>query len=228
MIRLQGVSRDYRMGEKVIHALQEVDLNIESGDYLSIVGPAGAGKSILLRILGLLERPSGGRYFFEDREVGYLDDEARARLRLEHIGLVFQFFHLVPRLSAAQNVELPLILAGVAPAERRERVMAALEAWGLAKQAVHRPDQLSDGQRQRVAIARATIMRPALLLADEPTGNLDPQSEHEVIELLERMNQDEGITLVVATHDPAIGDRARRRIRLVDGHIVDQDALVEF
>ncbi len=228
MIRLQGVSRDYRMGEEVVHALREVDLTIEAGDYLSIMGPSGSGKSTLLHILGLLDRPSGGRYFFEDREVSHLDDEAQARLRLERIGFVFQFFHLVPRLSAAQNVELPLILAGVAPSERRERVMTALESLGLADRAGHRPDQLSGGQRQRVAIARATIMRPALLLADEPTGNLDQQSGHEVIELLERMNQEEGITLVVVTHDPAIGDRARRRIRLVDGRIVDQDALVEF
>ena len=228
MIRLQGVSRDYRMGEEVVHALREVDLTIEAGDYLSIMGPSGSGKSTLLHILGLLDRPSGGRYFFEDREVSHLDDEAQARLRLERIGFVFQFFHLVPRLSAAQNVELPLILAGVAPSERRERVMTALESLGLADRAGHRPDQLSGGQRQRVAIARATIMRPALLLADEPTGNLDQQSGHEVIELLERMNQEDGITLVVVTHDPAIGDRARRRIRLVDGRIVDQDALVEF
>jgi len=228
VIRLQGVSRDYRMGEEVVHALREVDLTIEAGDYLSIMGPSGSGKSTLLHILGLLDRPSGGRYFFEDREVSHLDDEAQARLRLERIGFVFQFFHLVPRLSAAQNVELPLILAGVAPSERRERVMTALESLGLADRAGHRPDQLSGGQRQRVAIARATIMRPALLLADEPTGNLDQQSGHEVIELLERMNQEEGITLVVVTHDPAIGDRARRRIRLVDGRIVDQDALVEF
>ena len=228
MIRLEKVSRDYPMGETVVHALREVDLTIPRGDYLSIMGPSGSGKSTLLHILGLLDRPTAGKYFFEDQEVGGLDDVAQARLRLERIGFVFQFFHLVPRLTAAQNVELPLILAGVAPSERRERVMAALEALDLADRAGHRPDQLSGGQRQRVAIARATIMRPALLLADEPTGNLDQCSGQEVIELLEAMNEDQGITLVVVTHDPAIGGRARRQVELVDGRIIRQDTLVEL
>ncbi len=228
MIRLEKVSRDYPMGETVVHALREVDLTIPRGDYLSIMGPSGSGKSTLLHILGLLDRPTAGKYFFEDQEVGGLDDVAQARLRLERIGFVFQFFHLVPRLTAAQNVELPLILAGVAPSERRERVMAALEALDLADRAGHRPDQLSGGQRQRVAIARATIMRPALLLADEPTGNLDRHSGEEVIELLESLNEDQGITLVVVTHDPAIGGRARRQVELVDGRITRQDALVEL
>jgi len=228
MIRLEKVSRDYPMGETVVHALREVDLEIPRGDYLSIMGPSGSGKSTLLHILGLLDRPTAGRYFFEGREVSGLDDAAQARMRLERIGFVFQFFHLVPRLTAAQNVELPLILAGVAPAERRERVMAALEALDLADRAGHRPDQLSGGQRQRVAIARATIMQPDLLLADEPTGNLDQHAGQEVIELLESMNEDQGITLVVVTHDPDIGGRARRQVELVDGRITRQDVLVEL
>ncbi len=228
MIRLEQVSRDYPAGETVVHALREVDLTIPRGDYLSIVGPSGAGKSTLLRILGLLDRPTTGRYFLEDREVGGLDDVVQARLRLERVGLVFQFFHLVPRLTAAQNLELPLILAGVAPSERRERVMALLEALDLAGCAGQRPDQLSAGRRQRLAIARATIMRPALLLADEPTGHLDPHSGAEIIELLESLNEDQDITLVVATQDPVIADRARRRVELVDGCIVRQDALVEW
>jgi len=219
MIQLAGVSRTYRVGGEAVHALRGVDLAIGAGEYLSIMGPSGSGKSTLLHVLGLLDRPTGGRYEFEGRDIASLDDAALARLRRERIGFVFQFFHLIPRLTAAQNVELPLVLAGVAPAERRARVRALLAACGLEERAEHRPDELSGGQCQRVAIARAMAMRPRLLLADEPTGNLDRATGQDVMALLEAV-RGAGGTLVVVTHDPDIGTRAPRRLRMVDGAIV--------
>jgi putative ABC transport system ATP-binding protein len=202
----------------VVRALEGADLSIPDGDYVAIMGPSGSGKSTLLHLLGCLDRPTAGSYRLDGREVGALGEEELAAVRGHRIGFVFQFFHLVPRLTAAANVELPMLLAGVRPAERRERVKAALAAVGLSDRADHRPDQLSGGQRQRVAIARATVMKPAIVLADEPTGNLDRASGQEIIELLERMNR-EGLTLIVVTHDPEVGHRARRIVRLVDGRI---------
>lgn len=219
MITLEGVHRVFQVGDQAVHALDDVNLHIEPGEYVSIMGPSGSGKSTLLNLLGLLDVPTSGCYRFCDSNVNDLDDEAQARLRREQIGFVFQFFHLVPRLSAAENIELPMILGGVEPAERRTRVAQALADVDLTDRAAHRPDQLSGGQRQRVAIARATIMQPSLLLADEPTGNLDRHSGHEVIELLERL-QAQGIALLVVTHDPELGARASRKIHMVDGHIV--------
>ena len=219
MIQLAGVSRTYRVGGEAVHALRGVDLAIGAGEYLSIMGPSGSGKSTLLHVLGLLDRPTGGRYEFEGRDIASLDDAALARLRRERIGFVFQFFHLIPRLTAAQNVELPLVLAGVAPAERRARVRELLAACGLEERAEHRPDELSGGQCQRVAIARAMAMRPKLILADEPTGNLDRATGQDVMALLEAV-RGAGGTLVVVTHDPDIGARAPRRLRMVDGAIV--------
>jgi len=222
VIELQGIERVFLVGDQRVHALDGVNLAVQPGEYLSIMGPSGSGKSTLLNILGLLDRPSAGRYLLDGREVSALNDEEQARVRRSRIGFVFQFFHLVPRLTAAENVALPLVLGGVPPTQRHERVERALEAVGLSDRAEHRPDQLSGGQRQRVAIARATVTEPALLLADEPTGNLDRHSGHEVVTLLERLNA-EGITLLVVTHDPDLGARARRRIRMVDGRI-DNDA----
>ena len=219
MIELDAIDRTFMVGEQAVHALKGVSLNIDPGEYLSIMGPSGSGKSTLLHILGLLDRPDSGRYLLEGRDVTALSDDEQARMRREHIGFVFQFFHLVPRLSAAENIGLPLMLAGTAPEVRRARVAAALAAYGLADRAHHRPDQLSGGQRQRVAIGRATIMEPGLLLADEPTGNLDRASGHEVIELLEGLNR-HGITLIVVTHDPALGQRAPRQLQMVDGAVV--------
>jgi putative ABC transport system ATP-binding protein len=219
VIELEGVSRAFQVGGQTVHALQEVSLTLGRGEYVSVMGPSGSGKSTLLNVLGLLDHPTRGAYRLDGQDVTTLDDATLARIRRERIGFVFQFFHLVPRLTAAENVELPLTLAGVSVAQRRERVRDALAAYGLADRMAHRPDQLSGGQRQRVAIARATVMAPALLLADEPTGNLDRASGQEVVRLLEGLVE-RGITLVLVTHDPELGQRARRRVRMLDGRVV--------
>jgi len=223
MIRLAGVSRTFQVGDQPVHALRDIDLSLAHGEYAAIMGPSGSGKSTLLNILGLLDRPDAGTYMLNGTETTTLGEEQRARLRRDTIGFVFQSFHLIARLSAAENVELPLVLAGVPSRERRERVAHILEAVGLTDRAHHRPDQLSGGQRQRVAIARATIMEPGLILADEPTGNLDRASGQEVIGTLEALNA-RGLTLLVVTHDAEIGQRARRRIRMDDGAVVEDDA----
>jgi putative ABC transport system ATP-binding protein len=182
------------------------------------MGPSGSGKSTLLNIIGLLDRPDSGVYRLDDVTATELNDTQQAAVRRHKIGFVFQFFHLVPRLTAAENVELPLILAGVDPNERKKRLGQALEALGIADRARHRPDQLSGGQRQRVAIARATIMRPGIILADEPTGNLDRASGNDVLDILENLNK-EGKILIMVTHDPELGRRARRQIQMLDGRI---------
>jgi len=225
MITLENIQRIFQVGDQQVHALRDVNLHIEVGEYLSIMGPSGSGKSTLLNLLGLLDRPTGGRYLLNGADATALSDTQQARLRRDQIGFVFQFFHLVPRLTAAQNIELPLVLAGVAGEERKAKVQAVLEAMGIADRAHHRPDQLSGGQRQRVAIGRATVMNPGLLLADEPTGNLDRASGHEVVGILEQLNA-RGITLLVVTHDPELGQRARRRIHMVDGAIVSDNGTV--
>ena len=218
MIRLDGINRSFQVGGEWVHALRDINLEIPAGDYLSIMGPSGSGKSTLLNVIGLLDRPDDGRYQLDDVVTADLDDEGRADLRRNKIGFVFQAFHLIPRLSAADNVGLPLVLAGIDPNLRRQRVAVLLKQMNLSDRAEHRPDQLSGGQRQRVAIARALVMQPTVLLADEPTGNLDLHSGHEVINTLEAMNT-QGITLLVVTHDPAIGERAKRTIHMVDGEI---------
>lgn len=223
MIELRDVHRTFEVGGRPVRALREVDLLIEDGDYVSVMGPSGSGKSTLLNILGCLDRPTSGSYVLDGREVARLDETELSRVRRHKIGFVFQAFHLVPRLTAAGNVELPMIFAGIERSERAERVAAALAAVGLADRAHHRPDQLSGGERQRVAIARAVILGPSILLADEPTGNLDTLSGGEVVALLERMNAG-GLTLVVVTHDPSIGGRARRRVRLHDGAVAAIEA----
>jgi putative ABC transport system ATP-binding protein len=221
VIALERINRVFQVGDQQVHALRDIDLSVEAGEYLSLMGPSGSGKSTLLNILGLLDRPSAGRYLLDGRDVTGLNDEQQARVRREKIGFVFQFFHLVPRLTAQANVELPMVLGGVAPAERARRAGALLAQYGLADRAHHRPDQLSGGQRQRVAIARATVMQPAVLLADEPTGNLDRASGKEVVQILERLHE-HGVTLIVVTHDPELGRRAHRQLSMVDGAI-DQD-----
>ncbi len=219
MIRLVDICRTYDLGGNPVRALVDVTEEIASGEHLAIMGPSGSGKSTLLHVLGCLDRPDAGRYELDGRDVSALDDDALSLLRRHTIGFVFQSFHLVPRLTARENVELPMVFAGVPAAERRERAMAKLRAVGLEPRASHRPDQLSGGERQRVALARATVLEPKLLLADEPTGNLDGASGRHVLEILSRMNAD-GLTLVVVTHDPAVARRARRLIVLRDGHVV--------
>lgn len=226
MIALEGVWRTYPMGEGVVHALRDITLTIDPGEHLALIGPSGSGKSTLLHILGCLDRPTRGRYRFEGREVGALPDGERSLLRRNRIGFVFQFFHLLPRLTALGNVELPMLFGGISRDERRERASRALAAVGLLPRAAHRPDQLSGGERQRVAIARAVAMNPAVLLADEPTGNLDRASAQEVMGLLEEMNR-QGLTLVVVTHDPVLAGRARRIVHLTDGAMTGAPAPAE-
>lgn len=218
MIELQGISRRFQVGNEAVHALQHVDLVVQPAGYVAVMGPSGSGKSTLLNIIGLLDRPDKGVYLLEAQDTTALNDRQQAAVRRHKIGFVFQFFHLVPRLTAAENVELPLVLAGLEADERKQRVQQALEALGIADRARHRPDQLSGGQRQRVAIARATIMRPGIILADEPTGNLDRASGREVIDILEDLHR-QGMTLIMVTHDPELGRRAQRRIQMLDGGI---------
>jgi len=223
MIRLEGLCRDFQVGDQVVHALDHLDLKIESGEYASIMGPSGSGKSTLLNMLGLLDSPTAGNYWLDDISTATMNDDELAAVRQKKIGFVFQSFHLIPRMSAFENVELPMVLAGMPPRERREKVASALERVGLSGRVKHRPDQLSGGERQRVAMARAIVMKPAILLADEPTGNLDSRSGKEIVETMEELNR-QGLVLVIVTHDPAVGGRARRKIRMEDGRIVTDDA----
>ena len=222
MMELRGICREYEVGGETVHALDHVDLTIKPGEYISIMGPSGSGKSTLLNVLGLLDRPNSGTYLLQGEDVSQMDDDSLAEHRQKHIGFIFQFFHLIPRLSAQENVELPLVLLGTSPRERRERATAVLKSVGLGHRLDHRPDQLSGGERQRVAIARAIIMQPAYLLADEPTGNLDSKSGGEIMQIIEQLNRD-GIALLIVTHDPIIGNRAQRHLNLRDGKIVGDD-----
>ena len=216
LIELSGIERVFQLGDSEVHALRRLDVSIAAGEYVAVMGPSGSGKSTLLNLLGLLDRPNAGVYRLEGKDVTTLSPEEQARVRSERIGFVFQSFHLVPRLTAAENIALPMTLAGIAPPLRAERVKQALKDYGLENRADHRPDQLSGGQRQRVAIARATIMQPAVILADEPTGNLDRATGEEVMRLLEELNA-RGVTLIVVTHDTALGARARRQLLMEDG-----------
>ena len=219
MMELRDICREYKVGTETVRALDHVDLKIQPGEYISIMGPSGSGKSTLLNVLGLLDRPTAGTYLLEGEDVSSLDDDALAEHRQRQIGFIFQFFHLVPRLTALENVELPLVLAGTAPRARRERAVSILESMGLKTRLDHRPDQLSGGERQRVAIGRAIVMQPRFVLADEPTGNLDSRSGGEIMQIIEQLNR-EGIALLIVTHDPVIGGRAHRHLTLRDGKIV--------
>jgi putative ABC transport system ATP-binding protein len=219
LIALNGIERTFYLGDSQVHALRNVNLTISRGEYIAVMGPSGSGKSTLLNLIGLLDRPDAGTYQLEGRDVTTLAPDELAKVRSERIGFIFQSFHLVPRLTAAANIELPLTLAGIPAAERTKRVEQALKEYGLTDRAQHRPNELSGGQRQRVAIARATVQRPAVLLADEPTGNLDRVTGEEVVRLLEALNA-QGMTLIVVTHDHALGARARRQIRMEDGNVL--------
>jgi len=222
MIAFDNVSRIFEVGDQQVAALRDISLTLGQGEYVSLMGPSGSGKSTLLNLIGLLDRPSSGTYLLEGRNVSDLDDRQQAEVRSQKIGFVFQSFHLVPRLTAAQNIELPMMLAGISVAERQARVRELLQNYGLSERADHRPDQLSGGQRQRVAIARATVMNPRILLADEPTGNLDQATGREVMKLLENLVT-QGITLVIVTHDVEIGARAQRQLHMLDGRILSDD-----
>jgi len=223
MIRLSAITRTFHMGDQTVYALNGINLHIASGEYVSIMGPSGSGKSTLLNIIGLLDRPDSGRYELDDRLITDLSETEQAQIRREKIGFVFQSFHLIPRLTAAENIELPLILNGMPQEQRQIRVNDALQAFELKQRASHRPAELSGGQRQRVAIARATIMRPSVILADEPTGNLDHQIGAEVMALLENLHHT-GTTLIVVTHDRELGARAHRQIGMRDGKILTDQA----
>ena len=222
MIQLENIQREFVVGDQIVHALQDINLIVSQGEYLSIMGPSGSGKSTLLNVIGLLDRPNSGTYKLDDQEITSFSDDQLAEVRQKKIGFIFQFFQLLPRLTAQENVELPMVLSGINPAERNRRARETMEALDIQDRAHHRPDQLSGGQQQRVAIARATVMQPNVILADEPTGNLDRHSSSEVVAILEQLNQD-GMSLIVVTHDPEIGKRAKRQIRMVDGRIENDD-----
>lgn len=218
MIKLENIRRNFQVGEQIVHALDDVTLNIDAGEYVSIMGPSGSGKSTLLNLLGLLDRPSSGTYRLNDQDITQLSDIRQAQVRNREIGFVFQMFHLIPRLTAAENIELPLMLAGMEPEQRHAQVAHVLEELNLSNRSHHKPEQLSGGQRQRVAIARATVTQPKVILADEPTGNLDHQSGQDVIRILEGLN-DRGMTLILVTHDQEMGQRARHQLRMLDGRL---------
>ncbi len=218
MIELEHISRTFDVGGRPVHALVDISEEIADGEHIAIMGPSGSGKSTLLNVLGCLDRPSSGTYRLDGDDVSQLSDAELTAIRRHKIGFVFQFFHLVHRLSAVGNVELPLIFEGVGRSERRRRAHETLASLGLAERAEHRPDQLSGGEMQRVALARAMVTRPKVLLADEPTGNLDTASGRQILDILDGLNS-EGLTLVVVTHDPAVAERADRVIVLVDGSI---------
>jgi putative ABC transport system ATP-binding protein len=225
MIRLREITRCFQIGEQQVLGLDRLSLDVAAGEYLAVMGPSGSGKSTLLNILGLLDAPNAGEYWLNGEATATLSEERRAELRSRWIGFVFQSYHLIPRLNALENIELPMLLAGIEPAERCRRSAALVERLGLGERIAHRPAELSGGQRQRVAIARAMVMQPLLLLADEPTGNLDSHSGAEVIALLEELNAD-GLTLLVVTHDAVLAGRARRQIHMRDGCILAEPSLV--
>jgi putative ABC transport system ATP-binding protein len=220
MIEIEQMWRTYKMGSAEVNALKGVSLTVKQGDHLAVVGTSGSGKSTLLHILGCLDSPTSGSYRFGGQDVDTLDEDQLSLLRRYHIGFVFQFFHLLARLTALGNVEVPMLLAGIDRAQRQQRARQALTDVGLEHRLDHRPDQLSGGERQRVAIARAVVMGPKILLADEPTGNLDRSSAAEVMELIERMNRN-GLTMVVVTHDMAVAERAGRIVKMDDGEMAE-------
>jgi putative ABC transport system ATP-binding protein len=226
LIVTEGLARDYRLGPHVVHALRGVSVSIERGEFVAVMGPSGSGKSTFMNILGCLDTPTGGRYLLDGVDVGRLDRDARARIRNSRVGFVFQQFNLLPRTTALENVELPLLYAGVGARERRRRARERLAAVGLAERESHQPSQLSGGQQQRVAIARALVNDPAVLLADEPTGNLDTRTSAEILTLLQRLNRG-GITVVLVTHEPDVAAHAGRILTFRDGRLLRDERVDE-
>ncbi len=219
IIHMQQVHKRYGLNGAEVHALRGVDVTITAGEFVAIMGPSGSGKSTLMNIIGCLDLPDTGTYYLNDEDVTALGEDALARIRNRTVGFVFQSFNLLPRTSALENVETPLIYAGIEKRERQHRARTLLENFGLADRQHHLPNQLSGGQQQRVAIARALANRPSILLADEPTGNLDTTTGEEVMDILEALNRDEGITVIVITHEPEVTGRAQRRLALLDGRL---------
>ncbi|MHC1781428.1 MAG: ABC transporter ATP-binding protein [Anaerolineaceae bacterium] len=226
IVKVQNVTRVYKIGDVETQALRGVSLTIESGEFTALVGPSGSGKTTLLQILGCLDQPTSGEVYINGKEVSRLTRNQRADMRKASIGFIFQFFALIPTLTAYENIEMPLLLNGTGPAERRTRVIELLQAVELTDRSHHRPDQLSGGQQQRVAIARALATRPALILADEPTANLDTANGQQLMEIMTRLNQETGVTFVFATHDPRVVKYARREIKLRDG-LIDENHVGE-
>ena len=220
LISIEGVSKTYRMGTARVDALKNVSCRIGEGEYVAIVGPSGSGKSTLMNVIGCLDTPSGGTYRLAGELVSGLDDERLAAVRNSRIGFVFQTFNLLPRLTALDNVAMPLTYAGLRKSARRERAWRAIERVQLKERALHRPNELSGGERQRVAIARALVANPSIVLADEPTGNLDQKVGREIIALFEALNVQHGVTMIMVTHDRELAARARRRIEILDGEII--------
>ncbi|MCO5051282.1 MAG: ABC transporter ATP-binding protein [Verrucomicrobiae bacterium] len=224
LIRLQNISRRYQMGTETIHALRDVSLEIQRGEYVAIMGPSGSGKSTLMNVLGCLDSPTSGRYELNDTDVSEMDDNELAEVRNREIGFVFQTFNLLPRSDALHNVELPLIYAGLPSEARRQTALTALQQVGLGDRVHHRPNELSGGQRQRVAVARALVNQPSILLADEPTGNLDSKTGEEIMALFEELAQ-KGNTIILVTHEEDIARQARRILRIRDGLIASDERL---
>jgi len=220
VVKIENITRTYQIGKLETHALRGVSLSINNGEFTALVGPSGSGKTTLLQMIGCLDQPTSGRINIDGKEVTSLNRNQRADMRKGHIGFIFQFFALIPTLTAYENVEMPLLLNGHAPKDRRDRVMELLKAVDLTERANNRPDQLSGGQQQRIAIARALAPKPALVLADEPTANLDTENGKQVMDLMQKLNKDTGVTFIFATHDPRVIHYARRVVTLEDGLIV--------
>jgi putative ABC transport system ATP-binding protein len=221
MINMENITKSYEMGTQVVHALRGVDLEVDEGEFVAIMGPSGSGKSTLMNIIGCLDIPNSGTYMLDGIDVSHMTDDEQAKVRNQRVGFVFQQFNLLPRTSALKQVSLPLMYAGMSRGERLRKAREALELVGLGDRMDHRPDELSGGQQQRVAIARALATEPSIILADEPTGNLDTESGREILDIFEDLNKDQGITLIIITHDPDIAEHAKRRIWIRDGLIVD-------
>lgn len=224
MISINDLCKTYKMGENEVHALNHVNLNIKEHEFVSIIGPSGSGKSTLMNMLGCLDVPTSGEYILDGKEIKKMSDDDLAKIRNDKIGFVFQGFNLLPKLTAVENVELPLIYQGVSAKERRERAVKALESVGLGERVNHKPTELSGGQQQRVAIARALITNPPLILADEPTGNLDSSSGKEIMEIFHKLN-DNGNTIVLITHDNGVAAQAKRIIKIQDGKLIEVESV---
>ncbi|MFW5800651.1 MAG: ABC transporter ATP-binding protein [Spirochaeta sp.] len=223
IVEVRSVRKDYHLGKTVIHALKGVSLSIESGEFLAVMGPSGCGKTTLLNIIGCIDTPTAGQVFLDGEDVGHLNDNQEAERRLHSIGFIFQSFNLIPVLNVAENIEFPLLLTGMPKAQRREKVRYLMEMVGLTPHEKHKPEELSGGQRQRVAIARALVNDPRLVIADEPTANLDSETGGEIVEAMLRLNREEGVSFLFSTHNPEVTQYAGRIIKLKDGQIVGEE-----